>query len=345
MTTDLFRPVLTLLSAIALLLASLGMLGCSTAQTSQADEQYLEACDDCETEDALAKFEKDRKAILGMAGEYDVTFNFEETLALRQGYELKDPYRSEASELVMVIKDMGERISLQHILVVEHDGEQHVIKHWRQDWQYQGDKGFDYKGDNVWEQVTYNDQQVRGAWVQSVYQVDDSPRYWGIGKWEHRDSVSTWSGATNRPLPRREHTKRDDYQVLGAVNTHVVTDSGWVHYQSNHKIDTQAEEDKVIALESGVNTYVKTDKVDFTKAREHWAKSSAYWAQVREAWAEVYADNDRIELLSRWKGDKMFTHMFDLADLYWGEEDVSAARPKIDEIIEAFMDVGLFAKP
>ena len=44
-------------------------------------------------------------AILGMAGEYDVTFDFKETVAIRPGYELAKPYHSAASELVLVIKD------------------------------------------------------------------------------------------------------------------------------------------------------------------------------------------------------------------------------------------------
>src|SRR5690606_21853417 len=113
----------------------------------------------------------------------------------------------------------------------------HVVKHWRQDWQYEGAKGYDFQGENVWEPTTYSKAQARDGWMQSVYQVDDSPRYWGVGQWVHRDGVSTWtSSLTNRPLPRREFSKRSDYQVLAAINTHVVTDDGWMHYQSNYKL-------------------------------------------------------------------------------------------------------------
>lgn len=323
-----YRVILTFVSAIAIILAAMGMIGCSAAPS--------EATCNSTPGDAKTKLEQDRQAILSMAGQYDVTFDFEETIALRKGYELKEPYTSKASELVLVIKDEPEYISLQHLLVVEHDGDQHVVKHWRQDWRYEGTQGYDFKGENHWQPVSYNEEQARGAWVQSVYQVDDSPRYWGIGRWSHHDGVSTWSAATNRPLPRREHTKRDDYQVLGAVNTHVVTAHGWMHYQSNHKIDLTAETDKVIALESGVNTYRRTTATDFAKAHDYWENSRAYWEQVRAVWDGVYAERQPLVLRNRVKGDVLFTHIFDLSDLYWGKQDASEARAKISEVIDLF---------
>ena len=181
--------------------------------------------------------------------------------------------------------------------------------------------------------------------MQSVYQVDDSPRYWGVGKWSHRDGVSTWSAPTNRPLPRREFSKRKDYQVVGAVNTHVVTPTGWVHYQHNHKLDKEHATQPVIALEVGVNTYEKTTETDFTAAEEYWANTDAYWAEVRAAWADVYGERQTLSLKSKWKGDKMYSHIFDLADDYWGQDDVSAARVKIDEVIDAFRQTEQVASP
>jgi hypothetical protein len=40
-----------------------------------------------------AKFEKDRQAILSMAGDFKVGFRFQETLSLREGYEVREtPY-------------------------------------------------------------------------------------------------------------------------------------------------------------------------------------------------------------------------------------------------------------
>ncbi|MGB0769052.1 MAG: DUF6607 family protein, partial [Phycisphaeraceae bacterium] len=345
------RPMLTLAAVLAVLLAASGMLGCSTANSSAnasaATPTTPTATLRMASNDAPrhADFEKDRAAILGMAGEFDVTFDFEETLAVRDGYELQAPYLERASEKVVVVEDTGEFISMQHLLVVKHGDKTHVIKHWRQDWAYQGGAGYDFVGDNVWEPIAYEPTQTRGAWIQSVYQVDDSPRYWGVGRWEHRDGLSTWTAATNRPLPRREFSKRKDYQVLGAVNTHVVTPTGWLHYQHNHKIDKTHPTQPVIAMEKGVNTYAKTTGTDFSAADEYWAKTAPYWKEVRSVWSEVYEQRETLSLKSRWKGDKMYTHLFDLADLYWGQADASEARAKIDEVIRAFRETDRVAQP
>ncbi|MEM6505147.1 MAG: DUF6607 family protein [Planctomycetota bacterium] len=344
-----FRLILPTVAAFVV------MAGCSSTQTVATSTG--DSCTSCKTSCDVkpviaemdqadkAKFEQDRQAILGMVGEFDVTFAFEETMAVREGYELKDPYLSKASEMVVVVKDTGDYISLQHLLVVTHGDKAHVVKHWRQSWQYQEANGYEFQGNNVWEPMAFDESELAGAWVQSVYQVDDSPRYWGVGTWDHRDGVSTWSGTANRPLPRREASKRKDYQILGALNTHVVTSSGWMHYQSNYKLDKEHATEPVISLESGVNTYAKTTTTDFSAAQEYWENTSEYWEVVRAAWADVYNKRETLSLKSRWKGDRMYSHIFDLADEYWGADDVSTARAKIDEVINGFRQPAQVASP
>ena len=49
---------------------------------------------------AAKAFEKDREAILAMAGDYKVTFDFQETVALTDGYELKEDKLSGGYEIV-----------------------------------------------------------------------------------------------------------------------------------------------------------------------------------------------------------------------------------------------------
>src|SRR3546814_951309 len=50
-------------------------------------------------------------------------------------------------------------------------------------------------------------------------------------------SIATWtSDLTARPLPRREYTKRDDYNVLIGINRHTITPNGWTHEQFNTKV-------------------------------------------------------------------------------------------------------------
>ena len=159
--------------------------------------------------------EKDREAILSMAGEFEVLFNFEETVSLQKGYTLKEPYQEDASELVLVIEDTGDRIVLQHILTTSRG----IVKHWKQVWTWEDTRIVEYQGRNQWAVRELDPEEVKGTWSQLVSQVDDSPRYESYAKWRHDGGYSRWeSRQTARPLPRREHTKRDDYQILQAVN-------------------------------------------------------------------------------------------------------------------------------
>ena len=118
-----------------------------------------------------------------------------------------------------------------------------------------------------------------------------------------------------------------------------------MHYQSNYKLDKENKDEPVIALESGVNTYAKATDTDFSAAKEYWENTSKYWEVVRATWAEVYGKNQTLELKSRWKGDKMYSHIFDLADEYWGEDDVTTARAKIEEVISNFTVTDQVAGP
>nr|WP_286803404.1 DUF6607 family protein [Acinetobacter sp. UBA2063] len=76
--------------------------------------------------------------------------------------------------------------------------------------------------------------------MQTVWQVDDSPRYAGLGRWTKDNGVTEWtSNETYRPLPRREHTIRNDYDVIIGTNRHALTATGWVHEQDNIKFDSK----------------------------------------------------------------------------------------------------------
>src|SRR2546429_1877602 len=98
-----------------------------------------------------------------------------------------------------------------------------VTKHWRQDWQYEPRQIIEYQGWNRWQRRTLARKQTANEWSQTVYQVDESPRYASLGRWEHSASFSSWiSGETWRPLPRREWSVRQDYQVLLGTNRHTI---------------------------------------------------------------------------------------------------------------------------
>ncbi len=237
-------------------------------------------------------FEQDRKAILAMAGEFAVTFEFRETLPLQPEYTAKSAdYSESAHELVIVAEDTGKRIRLQHLLVA--DGR--AIKHWAQIWTFEDTRVADFQGHNTWKMRDLPAGEVQGTWTQQVTQVDDSPRYESWGRWEHQDGVSTWtSHDTWRPLPRREHTKRKDYDVVSGTNRHVVTFAGWAHEQDNTKTIVRDGKVKPLAREWGQNTYRRVTDFDFTNARAKWEKDAAFWGTVVSVWDDV--QNTRAEL-------------------------------------------------
>ena len=158
----------------------------------------------------LTDKERDRRAILAMAGPYRASFDFIETVGFTEGYSPLAPYQSWGTEFVYVVADEPDFISLQHIMVLRVDvtgetaTEPMVMKHWRQDWRYEQRNLHVFRGHNTWMFSKNSRSQSRGRWVQSVYQVDDSPRYMAAGRWEHLRNFSSWvSDETWRPLPRR----------------------------------------------------------------------------------------------------------------------------------------------
>src|SRR5690606_13367151 len=73
----------------------------------------------------VADFERDRRAILAMAGTYRVTFDFLEVISYVKPDTLVAPYQSWATEKIYVDEDTGRAISLVHILemrIVNADG-------------------------------------------------------------------------------------------------------------------------------------------------------------------------------------------------------------------------------
>lgn len=249
--------------------------------------------------------EQARQAILKMVGEFQVNFRFEEMYAEKLGYVVKAPDLSKAYETVIVLEDTPTKISLQHLLVFNKT----VVKHWRQDWEYQPNTMWNYIGNYQWKKVALNADESKGKWLQTVWQVDDSPRYASLGHWNSDHTVVAWTSEnTYRPLPRRELTTRDDYDTISGVNRQVITPQGWVHEQNNIKFDAKTQ--MPIAREWGLNQYQRVDqKVDFSPAYQYWKSNEAYWAVVRRAWDVAIQQNDIISLrFTRQKEDDKSAH-------------------------------------
>ena len=279
-------------------------------------------------------FQKDREAILAMAGDYKVTFDFRETVPLTEGYELKDDKLSGGYESVRVIEDTGTFISLQHILVVGEEGEEFPIKHWRQDWTYEPSQVLSFVGGNAWELRAVSEEDAAGAWAQEVYQVDDSPRYGAVGDWSHDNAVSQWTPPAEwRPLPRRDMTTRDDYDTVLAVNRHTITPFGWVHEQNNSKLVLD-EDPNVLVREIGVNTYRKDDGYPVEVAEAYWDATKDYWAGVRAEWEAFETAGQPFGLTVQGEPTELYSPLLDFAtQVEDGEMTVEAAIAEAGTVI------------
>ncbi len=256
------------------------------------------------------KKDLDRQAILKMEGCYKVTFFFGETYSDNKDYEYQDRYFEEGVELVKVLESKDNFISLQHLLVVK---DTMVVKHWRQDWLFENTKMLAYDKDQTWKNVTISNEKAKGTWTQKVFQVDDSPRYEGYGTWVHVDGRSFWESKSDAPLPRREHTKRDDYNVTGRFSHIEILPDGWILDQDNEKILRQDnQKDQVLVNEKGVERFF-TGNYNCKAAEDYWAKTQEFWSIVREIWTEKLA-NGTITVDVFKNGNVIYMKMFELAD-------------------------------
>ncbi len=280
---------------------------------------------------AQNKKKQDAEAIKKMCGCYEVTFNFAETFNYSKDslYKPSKTKIAKGLEWAELVEDGKDKISIQHLLQVGDPSKPHIVKHWRQDWLYENTNFYMFNGDNTWNYISKSKPAVKGQWTQKVYQVDDSPRYEGSATWVHVDGKSYWENITDAPLPRREYTKRSDYNVTVRGNRHEITNYGWVHDQDNTKVIRETgKEDIILAKEKGYNTYVKVDDSRCRAAVEWWNKNREKWALVRHKWTEVYNRNQNLALESKVDNKVLFKYLF--------SEDYTKAT-EINEVIESFV--------
>ena len=286
----------------------------------------------------LSKFEKDRLAILAMSGEHKVNFDFMETMGFQDNYVPQKPYQSWGTEFVIVVENEKDFISLQHIMVMyfeQEDGtisEPMVVKHWRQDWKYQDRVINNYVGNNSWEQQAIPYSERKGTWSQSVFQVDDSPRYEGYGEWKHFKNSSSWtSKETNRPLPRRESTIRSDYDIVIGTNIHTITPNGWVHEQNNNKARLDNE---IIAKEIGIARYQRINNFDWAAGKIYWKNTEVFWKKVREVWSQKLENSKNIKVIKEIDNEMLFAKLFSLANDFSNGDNEAIS--KVEVIIEEY---------
>ena len=251
----------------------------------------------------------DIASIKSMCGCYEIEFNFAETFSPQKDYEYHDNYKAGALEYVFAVEESKDKVVLQHLLIV---GDSMIVKHWRQDWLYENTNLYTFDQNNTWNYQALDPKAVKGQWTQKVYQVDDSPRYEASGTWIHADGKNYWESDADAPLPRREHSKRSDYNVMVRKNRQEITDYGWLHEQDNQKVIRTAENDELLAWEKGWNTYTKTADSKCNVAKEWWADNNHYWADVRAVWDELFQTKETIAINMKVEDKVLFQRLFAL---------------------------------
>ena len=278
------------------------------------------------------KKQQDIKAIKSMCGCYEVKFNFIETFNYSKdtvNYKPSKTKHDYGLEWVELVEDQPNKIVLQHLLITGKT-EESIVKHWRQDWLFENTNLYLFFKDRTWNFTKLSPKEVKGQWTQKVYQVDDSPRYEGTASWVHVDGTNYWKNTTDAPLPRREHTKRDDYNVLKRTNTQEITKYGWKHEQDNDKlIRDEKGNDVLLAQEKGLDLYNKVDDSKCKLAQDFWRKNYAVWKKVRDKWEIVYDKNNSLSLEKSVDNQPLFVKLFALKPEASGEE--------VDKIIDSYV--------
>ncbi|MCY7360193.1 MAG: hypothetical protein LH609_22605 [Rudanella sp.] len=278
---------------------------------------------------------QDVAAIKGQCGCHAVDFNYVETFSPDKLYTFKDRYTAKGIEWVFVDEERPGKLVIQHLLVAN---DTMVIKHWREDWLYQNTSLLAFDQNASWKRLTISPEQAKGQWTQQVFEVDDSPRYQGSATWIHADGRHYWESTVDAPLPRREYTKRHDYNVMRRTNHHEITPTGYRHEQDNDKIIRSEAGDQLLAQEKGINDYARTDDSKCAVAKAWWAAHRAYWADVRTIWGEVLANRPEVALKGQVKGMVMGRELDDLATTSLkGTYNTTSTRPLIRGVMEKYL--------
>ncbi len=287
-------------------------------------------------EQGISSVERDRRAILAMAGDYRVSFDFLEVAAFTGDGSRARPYQSWGTERVFVDRNEPRYVSLVHVLemhIADQDGkpmEPMVTKHWRQDWRYEPAYVVEYQGGERWVRRELSAAERQGKWSQTVYQVDEAPRYGALGQWEHNAAFSSWIGNdTARPLPRREWSVRKDYDVLRGTNRHTIVPTGWLQEENNLKAASGAAV-PYVGREYGVARYERISDKYFTDAAKYYESTRAYWNVVLAVWDEIWSENSTVSLKASSDQSGAYADLFQLAEDYAsGKLALADAKQKI----------------
>src|SRR3546814_6629067 len=99
---------------------------------------------------------------------------------------------------------------------------------------YEPAKILAYSDRNSWAWEDVPERMRTGRWSQTVYQVDDSPRYAGWGQFETQGGIRRWrSSWTWRPLARRDAVRNPVYDRYLSINRHQPSPDGWIRSEEH----------------------------------------------------------------------------------------------------------------
>lgn len=261
-----------------------------------------------------AQISNGRKVVDKLCGCFEVEFKYAETFSPDPDYKYHE--REEINggiELSLPIEVSDKKIVIQHLLVIT---DSIIVKHWREEWTYENPEIWIYKGDRTWVKETLTPEQVKGKWTQTVWEVSDEPRYQGFSQFVNLDGKLIWQNTTDAPLPRREYSVRNDYNILKRTNRLNITDSGYIHEQDNEKIIRKDGIDKLLTQEKGINSYKRLDDKQCAAAKYYWEKNKVYWGKVRQAWADYISTQTTISLKTKVDGKLPHEYLINLSKDY-----------------------------
>jgi hypothetical protein len=282
---------------------------------------------------SVAQPNNEKDALKKLCGCFEVQFKYAETFAADTAYKLHPKYNANGLEWVVAEEATDQKFVLQHLLLAD---DSVIVKHWREDWQFEQTNWWMYNHDANWKLVNGNKQQVRGQWTQTVWGVDDEPRYQGSSAWINNNGKYYWENTTDSPLPRREYSKRNDYNVMQRTNRIIITPNGWTHEQDNKKIIRKdGSSDVFLAEEKGYNIYTKTSDDKCKQAAVYWQKHKQFWAVVRQSWEELLNGKNNVTLVSKADGKYMYQQ---LDEVEKQSLTVVQQKEKIKSVLVKFMN-------
>jgi hypothetical protein len=283
-----------------------------------------------------AQQKMEAKAIENLCGCFNVTFKYAETFSPIEGYKYHD--REEINggiELALPIEISNNKVSIQHLLVIS---DSMIIKHWREEWTYENPILWKYIDTKTWVKQVLTPTQIKGKWTQTVWEVSDEPRYQGLGTFNIIDGETFWQNTTDAPLPRREYSVRNDYNILNRTNILHITDNGYVHKQDNKKIIRKNGKDSLLVEEKGINSYNRVAASKCSAAKKYWERNNAFWLKVTTVWNNYLNTHNTIKLKTKVEEKVLHQYLYNILQDYNTNKITSAdIDNKISEAVNSLI--------